>query len=486
MDFIAKLSKYIAELKVIGGADELELADNLQNCVKEYLDDDQTSNFIKQDESLEEGEVMEVGEINAEEEGELTIKEEEEGEILIKDEIWSNEDSQVNMLPKLPKIYKTGFHKHMFKCSDCQKELTSLNRFIDHKRLKHGIADFNEEIKTRCKNLIKNLHEKVEPEHMKPLLSCKYCLFTKIKEPLNQEVKKKISNDVIVFRRHIQNDHITCEVCEIAFNDKLDLTEHMESHNPDEGIYLCNYTGCTRSEKTFSLVFLHAQNVHHAVRLYKCNKCPESFASMTDLTEHFKRHILHRLYSSCPLCPLSYPRWSRLKTHIRKAHKNICNVCERIFQSTSVLFEHMKVHTEKEFINLVCLECNKLFPSLNVLKKHMLSFTHTGTKYFSCELCKKGFSSKNSIRRHMQTKGRSRCKMLPKVKYITNCTECGKKSKSHQGWLRHMTLAHSKNTSFSCKTCRNRFPTETALTRHMSRIGKMKCHLLQEIQIKGM
>ena len=30
MDFIAKLTKYIAELKVIGGKDEFELADNLK------------------------------------------------------------------------------------------------------------------------------------------------------------------------------------------------------------------------------------------------------------------------------------------------------------------------------------------------------------------------------------------------------------------------------------------------------------------------
>ena len=69
MDFIAKLTKYIAELKVIGGKDEFELADNLKNCVKEYIDHDQTSHFIKQDESSEEGEVIEVGEIIGEEEG---------------------------------------------------------------------------------------------------------------------------------------------------------------------------------------------------------------------------------------------------------------------------------------------------------------------------------------------------------------------------------------------------------------------------------
>ena len=112
--------------------------------------------------------MIEVGEIIGEEEGELSIKGEEEGEILVKDDVWSNEDSQVNMLPNMQEISKKGIHKHMFKCSDCQKEFTSLNRFIDHKQLKHGIADFNEEIKTRCNNLMNNLLEKVEPEHMKP------------------------------------------------------------------------------------------------------------------------------------------------------------------------------------------------------------------------------------------------------------------------------------------------------------------------------
>ena len=486
MDFIARLNIYIAELKALGKEEELALADNLQNCVKEYLDEDQTINLIKHDDRSEEGEVVEIGEIIGEEEGELLIKEEEEGEISIKEEIYSNDDSKAKMFHTMQKISEKGHHKHRFLCSDCQKELRSLSRFVDHKRIIHGIADFNEEIKTRVINLMKNQLEKVKLEHMMPVLSCKYCSFTKSIETLSQDIQKKISNNILI-RSHIQNEHMMCEVCEIAFNDNFDLIEHIESHNPDEGVYLCNYKGCTRSENTFSLVFSHAQKVHHTVRLYKCNKCTESCASMDDLTKHFKQHIGYKLdNNSCPLCALSYPGWGRLKTHIKKAHKNICNVCERIFKHTSVLFEHMKEHTEKKANNLVCLECNKLFPSLNVLKKHMLSFSHTGRKYFSCELCKKGFSSKNKIAIHMQTKGWSRCKKLPKVDYIKNCTECGKKSKSRSGWLRHMKITHSKYTSFSCETCKKILPTETALTRHMSKIGGMRCDMLQEIKTEGM
>ena len=196
MDFIASLNRYIAELQSLGDEEELALADNLQNCVKEYLDDNQTLDLIKYDDRSEEGEVIEVGEIIGEEEGELSIKEEEEGEIYIKEEIYSNDDSKTKMFLAMQKISEKGQHKHKFSCSDCQKELTSLNRFVDHKRMLHGIMDFNEEINTRVINLMKNQLEKVELEHMKPVLGCNYCSFTILIEPSSQDIQKKISNNI--------------------------------------------------------------------------------------------------------------------------------------------------------------------------------------------------------------------------------------------------------------------------------------------------
>ena len=127
MDFIASLNIYIAELKALGDEEELALADNLQNCVKEYLDDDQTSDLIKH-----EGEVIEIGEIIGEEEGELSIKEEEEGELLIKEEVCSNDDSKANRFLTMQKISEQGNHNYKFSCNNCQKEFTSIIKFTDH------------------------------------------------------------------------------------------------------------------------------------------------------------------------------------------------------------------------------------------------------------------------------------------------------------------------------------------------------------------
>ena len=437
MEFIAGLNKTIAQLEALGEEDELALAVSLGNCVKEYLNMEQTSDFTKYEDILEEGEVVENGEIIEEEEGELSIKQESEQPKKIKGDICTNDDSKENMFLTMQKITQQGNQR--FTCNECKQELTSLNRFIDHKRLKHGITNINEEIKTIGNIFMQDKHEQIKSEHVKPVVSCTYCSFTKTIETSGPEIK-------IIFRKHIQNEHIMCEVCEIKFTDKYDLIDHIENHNPEEGVYVCNYKGCIWSEKQFSLLFLHAQKVHHAVRLFKCNKCTKSCSSIYDLKMHFKRHSGYRR-DVCPLCELSYMDLGRLKTHIKKDHKNKCNVCDRIFKNTTSIFEHMRGHTEKKHINLACMECNKLFPNLSSLKLHKLSFSHTGTKYFSCKLCKKEFSSKTNIAKHMSTRGWSRCKMLPKVNYSKNCIECGKVSKNHSGWLKHMRYKHYKKYS---------------------------------------
>ena len=100
------------------------------------------------------------------------------------------------------------------------------------------------------------------------VLACKFCPFTQI---IGQGQvfadKENIEDNSFYpfqdFRHHIRETHFLCEICEIKYEDKYDLIEHLESHYSADRNCACNYERCTLKNKNVGLLFCHAQYRHH-------------------------------------------------------------------------------------------------------------------------------------------------------------------------------------------------------------------------------
>ena len=343
MEFAADITDCIKLLEGSGKENEGALAEELQKCVKEFLNIEQKS-ALKCDKDLKDGEDIEEGEI-IQEEGEIENKSQE---------------------------------------------------ILEFENI--SLSEVREQF-----------------------LSCKFCPFIKtLKKPELVSDKDILPttrqpwHPMKDFRDHIRSEHSMCEICEIIFDSKDNLEDHIESHNPEEGVLLCNFNGCSQKKvyKNFTALFSHAQKNHHKGKLFKCNLCTKSFNEIGQSRDHDKRHNGVGQYS-CPLCGITYPK-TKFATHLKIQHDNTCSICRKTFSKSHNFLNHLQTHTKQKLTHVKCFKCSIYFLNMKELKKHVKGFTHTGIKPFLCNLCQKTFSSQYNVRKHLTKTGRSRCNMLPK------------------------------------------------------------------------
>ena len=83
----------------------------------------------------------------------------------------------------------------------------------------------------------------------------------------------------------------------------------------------------------------------------------------------------------------------------RKRGGHECDVCEKVFRSSSDLTRHKRTHTKKKPYE--CDVCEKLFNDSGNLTKHMR--IHTNEKPHKCDVCEKCFSDSGNLKRHKRT-----------------------------------------------------------------------------------
>ena len=117
--------------------------------------------------------------------------------------------------------------------------------------------------------------------------------------------------------------------------------------------YHCLAPGCNITKQSKVAVLKHMKENHKDYR-FKCNKCPQTFASWIGHYKHRKRHL---------------------------GKPYICDDCGKGFQFGGELDEHVRGHTREELFS--CDSCDKAYPSKRALQLHKKS--HTDSREYYCD-----------------------------------------------------------------------------------------------------
>jgi len=209
--------------------------------------------------------------------------------------------------------------------------------------------------------------------------------------------------------------------------------------------------------------------------LNTCERCGDSYASMTDLREHMSQHGDVREHM-CPACGRSYNTWATLRGHMNQHEKKFaCTLCTKSFKQRHLMTSHLRTHTgekpyeceecakkfsSKIYMNthkrtvhsnakLMCIECGRTFKSKEGLRDHTRN--HTGEKPYLCHICTKAFATSSSLRLHLQTHT---------VEGQPNqCDECPMKFKLKPSLIEHKKthLYGKDHRRMECNVCKETF-----------------------------
>lgn len=107
-----------------------------------------------------------------------------------------------------------------------------------------------------------------------------------------------------------------CVDCPRAYTSQARLQRHMRQHSDDH--FMCDY--CARAFKVKAALVVHL-NTHAPLRKFGCSECERRYATKNALNHHVRR--VHRNLPPacpCPICPMSYPRMSLVRDHMKKKH----------------------------------------------------------------------------------------------------------------------------------------------------------------------
>ncbi|XP_078342347.1 uncharacterized protein LOC144628150 isoform X2 [Oculina patagonica] len=130
-----------------------------------------------------------------------------------------------------------------------------------------------------------------------------------------------------------------------------------------------------------------------------------------------------------------------------------CQVCEKVFNNSISLKQHMIVHSTKKPFQ--CKVCGKSFKRSSTLSTHML--IHSDTRPFECQFCSKRFHQKSDMKKHTY---------IHTGEKPHQCSFCGKSFSQSSNLITHCRK-HKGFQPFSCDECGISFMRKVDLRRHM-------------------
>ncbi|XP_056379427.1 zinc finger and BTB domain-containing protein 41 [Hyla sarda] len=269
-------------------------------------------------------------------------------------------------------------------------------------------------------------------------------------------------------RVHTGEKPFECDICNMRYSTKSNLTVHRKRHNSDTELPrkdhkcpFCSKLHASRKTLVKHVKRFHAENAQEFLTIkriksdgWKCDICNKSFTRRPHLQEHMILHSQDKPFK-CTYCDEQFKsRFKRLK-HQEKYHLGPfpCDICGRQFNDSGNLKRHIE-YTHGGKRKWTCFICGKSVRERTTLKEHLR--IHSGEKPHLCSICGQNFRHGSSYRLHLRVHHDDK-------RY--ECDECGKTFIRHDHLTKHKKI-HSGEKAHQCEECGKCFGRRDHLTVH--------------------
>ncbi len=269
-------------------------------------------------------------------------------------------------------------------------------------------------------------------------------------------------------------DKFTCSYCKFTSTIRYNLRQHIISCHTNIRLFKCQR--CKQSFSSKYKLQLHMAS-HSIAKNFKCHLCSYRTSRARNLVSHVT-HV-HTTFKSfeCNLCGAKFKRTSHLIIHKSSVHSSktfTCKICFKTCSSKFSLVNHIRFSHENNRVPKTCLICHQTYDSLKRLQLHTKRMHDEKNKY-KCKICDLQLANRANLSIHMKRKHGD--------KKSFKCAVCDKVYLSRAGLKLHMKTAHEKpEKSYHCNLCSASFVTQQLLTNHYRahNVKTFKCSLCNE------
>ncbi|XP_037543487.1 histone H4 transcription factor [Nematolebias whitei] len=221
------------------------------------------------------------------------------------------------------------------------------------------------------------------------------------------------------FYRHVEMHTLSIEIptgnseipvrcgwkdCEATAKGRPKLREHLRSHT-QEKVVACPGCGGMYANNTKFFDHIIRQSAMEGQR-FQCSHCSKRFATERLLRDHMRTHVSHY---KCPLCDMTCPSPSSLRSHIKFRHSNekpySCEYCEYSCKNLIDLRKHLDTHSSDPAFRCDVPGCSFSCRTPSTMKIHQQKeHEKSFTARYKCHVCGQCFTRGDSLTIHLHKK----------------------------------------------------------------------------------